>query len=405
MGLTAQWATSLYASHFANFTRCPMSRRLTWISRASLAASILMFQVAHADMVKLTVREAVGQVTIEAGGHSQPAKVGMTFTPPAEVRAGTDGSILLADAETTLKISPNSIVAIPASAQPSGMIDRILQRSGSVLYNVNSRKGRPFSVETPLLTSVVKGTLFSVNSQGQSATVALLEGSLEVSGQGIDTPVLLEPGDAARRKTGERTIGVERHSATAGAAATSRHALRSNGAASDAQGTSRGMDWATQDLAQVTAAIGLAPPSAAAAPTASTPPPTASTPGSATPPPASTPPASTPDPTPPASGTPSTTPPTSSPPATTPPITTPPATTPPVTAPSTTPPATTPPVTTPPVVAPPASSPPVVTPPTGSNDDDDQGKGSRHGRGRGHEQGHGQGNDDRDAGDDKHHGK
>ena len=156
-----------------------MFRRRTGFTFAWLAVSCISLS-AHAGMAKLVVKEVTGEVTIKGAGGEQRATVGLVFSPPAEVRTNSNSTMLLADSETTLRISANSVVVIPASSQPSGMIDRILQRSGSVLYNVNSRKGRPFQVETALLTSVVKGTLFSVNVQGQSAVVALLEGSLEV---------------------------------------------------------------------------------------------------------------------------------------------------------------------------------------------------------------------------------
>jgi FecR protein len=347
-----------------------MSPRRTWFTLAWIALSCISHS-AHADMAKLRVKEVSGDVMITAAGAEQRATVGLLFSPPAEVRTGATGAILLADAETTLRISANSVVVIPSSAQPSGMIDRILQRSGSVLYNVNSRKGRPFAVETALLTSVVKGTLFSVNVQGQSAVVALLEGSLEVSGLGADQSVLLSPGDAAHRNSGERGIRVDRQSAASLIPATPRATPRS--AMPQWSADSRGTDRALQDLAQVTAAIGLAPPVAVPPPVDRTPhtPPATSSPSAPqpTPPP--------PDPTPP---TPATTPP-----ATPTPVVTPPVSTPPVT----------PPIVTPPVATPPISSP---TPPLPTDDDDDNksGKGSRHGRARGQEQGHGEGNDDRD---------
>ncbi len=338
-----------------------MYRRSTWLTLAGIA-SFLVHLTAFADTVKLTVKEVSGQVTLDVGGHLQEASKGLTFAPPAEIRTGADGMLLLADAETTLRISANSIVAIPASAAPSGMVDRILQRAGSVLYNVNSRKGRPFAVETALLTSVVKGTLFSVNVQGQSATVALLEGSLEVTGRGVERPVMLAPGDAARRGSGESIIAVERHAAASSTPSVPRAERKERVVGNFNE--ERGINTATRDLAQITAAIGLAPPARVPAPSVPeqppTTPPVSSSPGGPTPPAVPSPP-TLPDP------TPSVTPPDPTPPV----VPSPPA---------------------PPVVPPPATPPPAATPPPSG--EDDQGKGSRHGRGRGHEQGHGQGNDD-----------
>ena len=357
-----------------------MFRRRTWFTFAWLVVSCISLS-AHASMAKLMVKEVTGDVTIKVAGGEQRATVGLVFSPPAEVRTSSNGTMLLADSETTLRISANSVVVIPSSAQPSGMIDRILQRSGSVLYNVNSRKGRPFAVETALLTSVVKGTLFSVNVQSQSAVVALLEGSLEVSGLGSDRSVLLSPGDAAHRNGGERSIRVDRQSAASVRPSSPRAAQRNT--VPQVSADSRGANWAMEDLAQVTAAIGLAPPSAVS-PVDSTPP---------APSPTGSPPV-VPEPTQPPSDPPPSAP-TTTPPVTPPPVVTPPVTTPPVVA----PPVTMPPSSTP-VVTPPVATPPIAIPPPSLPTDDDSGKksgkGSRHGRGRGHEQGQGEGNDDRD---------
>jgi hypothetical protein len=340
----------------------------------TLLAMSPAFTPAFAETARLTVKEVAGEVTVTAGGLTKKAVAGFTFSAPAQVRTGRDGSVLLADSATTLKVSPSTIIDIPVSAQPSGMLDRILQRSGSVLYNVSSRNGRPFAVETTLLTSVVKGTLFSINVQEQSATVALLEGSLDVSAPGLNERVLLVPGDAARRAAGEPKISVERQASAAIQRAPARGVR--NPSLPDGLVENGGIDRASDDLARVTAAIGLAPPSAAAA---------------VVPVPDVTPPTAGPPPSPPTTDGGSSAPPASS--GSAPDVTTPPGT-PPVTAPDTTPPATTPPVTTPPVT-PPTTTPPLVTPPS-DDDDGSSGKGSRKGRGRGHEQGHGTGNDDRD---------
>src|SRR3954464_6943075 len=101
-----------------------------YLHRAALALLAMSLAVcARADMVKLTVKEVAGDVTVTRAGHTEKATVGFTFVPPAQVRTGSASSVLLADSATTLKVSSSTVIDIPASAQPSGMIDRILQRS------------------------------------------------------------------------------------------------------------------------------------------------------------------------------------------------------------------------------------------------------------------------------------
>ncbi len=338
-----------------------MNFTLAWVALGTMSGAI------QAGTAHLVVREVSGAVTIQLGEKSQAARVGLAFDPPAEVRTAAGAMVVIADAETTIRISGNSIVAIPASAKSSSMVDRILQRAGSVLYDVNSRKGRPFAVETPLLTSVVKGTLFSIDAQPGATAVALLEGSLEVTGNGVDAPVMLAPGETARRREGERHIGVEKRATANVVPSQPRAPLPQPAGFPDVSMSSGTQFRAFEDLAQITASIGLASPVEPAAGVTPGPSPSLPIPSSPAPPAS--------DPTQPPSSSPSTPAPSGEPAPGTPVVETP---------------GTVPPV----VTAPPVTSPPVAGAPT---DEDGGSNGGRKGRARGHEQGHGKGNDERDS--------
>lgn len=161
---------------------------------------------------ELTIARLSGSVEISAKGKPLGTRVGTKLAAPLKVVTGEDGSVRLEHASTALDIGPNSVVVIPNSSRST--LDKIQQQVGRVLYSVKPRKTRPLVVETPYLVSVVKGTTFSVAVENETATIALLEGSLLISGNGVDEDVLLAPNQSATRAQGERVISVTTVDAT-----------------------------------------------------------------------------------------------------------------------------------------------------------------------------------------------
>ncbi|MEO8313351.1 MAG: FecR domain-containing protein [Pseudomonadota bacterium] len=208
----------------------------------------LTMQTMAGESPYLELKEASGEVTMTLNGHDQPGQPGLKFSPPAGVRTGPTGSAVIVQGETIIRVTPGSVIAIPVSSTANAVMDRVEQQSGSALYNVKGRQGRRFSVQTPYLTSVVKGTLFSITVEHERSTVALLEGSLEVRGLEAGTPALLKSGDTARLARGETQIAVERAAPTSLTFTPFKEAERSR----DSLGTD-GVVSIAQDLSQITA--------------------------------------------------------------------------------------------------------------------------------------------------------
>jgi len=162
--------------------------------------------IAAAEQV--TITRMTGSVKILVAGSQIEAQVGTTLNTPLRVETGSDGSVHIEQPSSGLDIGPDSVVVLPGAPQSPSGVEKILQQMGRVLYSVKPRKTRSFAVETPYLVSVVKGTTFSVAIDHESATVALLEGSIELSGPGIEEPVLLKPNQKAHRAAAERAIAV-----------------------------------------------------------------------------------------------------------------------------------------------------------------------------------------------------
>ena len=181
---------------------------------AGLLATFLWCSPALAD--ELTVTATAGKVTVIEHGHPVALSVGGKLSPPVEIRTGADGVVDVQQLGSRLHIGPNSTIALPEAASAGNAVDKIKQSAGYVLYNIKSRKDHPLSVETPYLVSVVKGTVFTIAVEEHAATVALMEGSLDISAPGVTEHVLLKPNQSIRHADGEPQLSV-RSSASASA--------------------------------------------------------------------------------------------------------------------------------------------------------------------------------------------
>lgn len=172
----------------------------------AFALSLLTYpcNVAWGDSNSAQIARVQGTVKILVAGKQVAATLGTSFDLPARVETGSDGSLRIQQPSSTLDIGPDSVVLLPGA---SGDEEKIIQNLGRVLYSIKPRKARTFSVQTPYLVSVVKGTVFSVAIEDNATEVALLEGSVELVAEDIES-VLLQPNDTARRGATDRAINV-----------------------------------------------------------------------------------------------------------------------------------------------------------------------------------------------------
>jgi uncharacterized membrane protein YgcG len=171
---------------------------------ATSAVLGLCCEKAHATEV--TVVSSRGSVSVTQGNHLVPVSASTHLTLPAQIRTGSDGTLDLKDNDSLVHIGPNSTVALPDTGPSGSLVDRYLQSAGAALYNIQSRHGRPMSVETPYLVSVVKGTVFTVAVEDGATSVTLMEGSLDVSAPGVLQHVLLKPNQSIRHSLGDSSL-------------------------------------------------------------------------------------------------------------------------------------------------------------------------------------------------------
>ena len=95
------------------------------------------------------------------------------------VRTGANGRVRLARTEESVFIGPNTIASIAKRPTP-GMRTTVLVERGSSEFQIRKRSKAHFSVETPYLVAIVKGTTFKVTVGARSARVSVTEGKVQV---------------------------------------------------------------------------------------------------------------------------------------------------------------------------------------------------------------------------------
>ena len=206
----------------------------------------------EAHATEVTVVSSRGSVSVTQDDHLVPVSASAHLTLPAQIRTGSDGVIDLKDNGSLVHIGPNSTVAIPDSGPSGGLVDRYLQSAGSALYNIQGRHGRPMSVETPYLVSVVKGTVFTVLVEEGATSVTLMEGSLDVAAPDVSQHLLLKPNQSIRHSPGEPSLMVS--------PARAESEIIKNGRADDGapladEANSSQVAFVTRDLAEVGATV------------------------------------------------------------------------------------------------------------------------------------------------------
>lgn len=106
------------------------------------------------------------------GALNQPLAAGTTVTTGAASHAKLENGL------QSIDVGANSRMTIAADSN-DGMT-RILQGLGTILFQVDHREAQHFTVETPLLAAVVKGTIFTVTSMSDRDQVHVASGLVEV---------------------------------------------------------------------------------------------------------------------------------------------------------------------------------------------------------------------------------
>ena len=118
-------------------------------------------------------------VTSPLGTRSNLA-VGMTIVSGATVVTGERARAMLVRGRESMVIGPVSVIAIVEHPTQS-LSTTVIEKAGSVTFDVEHRNVQHFAVETPMLAAVVKGTRFTVAVGRANGGVGVTRGAVQVT--------------------------------------------------------------------------------------------------------------------------------------------------------------------------------------------------------------------------------
>ena len=113
------------------------------------------------------------------------------------VSTSDSGRVMLVKGAASMLVGPNSSMAVRPNPTDDGRTV-VVQRSGTVDFQVEKRDVRYFSVETPYLAAVVKGTHFKVAVAGTGASVGVSQGLVLIDGFRAGQTTMLPAGQTVR---------------------------------------------------------------------------------------------------------------------------------------------------------------------------------------------------------------
>jgi ferric-dicitrate binding protein FerR (iron transport regulator) len=146
-------------------------------------------RLANAGSEVWLVQKTSGSVTFVSGSTSGKLTKGHHVSRGTVVQTGNSGRVLLMRDKESIFIGPNTVATMARHPTPYMRTTIILKR-GAATFKVRTKQRPHFSVETPFLAAVVKGTSFSVRVGRASAGVTVKQGVVQVralrSGQYAD---------------------------------------------------------------------------------------------------------------------------------------------------------------------------------------------------------------------------
>jgi uncharacterized membrane protein YgcG len=171
-------------------TISPMASGATFMAMCALAIAgalgIAGLNTSHAEADSRgpdawIVDDAAGNVEMQpaSGASWVSLRPGAVVPGPATIRTGPGSSATLIRDADRIVLSASTEVQLP-SIDHGDPATRIVQTKGDAFFEVGPRPGWSFSVDTPYLAVVVKGTKFGVGVSGAGTSVSVSEGRVQV---------------------------------------------------------------------------------------------------------------------------------------------------------------------------------------------------------------------------------
>tara|TARA_R110002167_G_scaffold278723_10_gene484612 strand:- start:22 stop:1413 length:1392 start_codon:yes stop_codon:yes gene_type:complete len=155
-----------------------------------------MAALAQAGTGPWTLQDVSGNVSIATPGEpARPARAGEVLSANAVVSTSADGRAVVARGRDRATMAAGSALAV-ADTGTGSLFTRVVQRLGTVLFQVEKTPETDFEVQTPYLAATVKGTTFTVTVRSEGAAVHVTDGAVQVATRDNAQRVLLRPGQS-----------------------------------------------------------------------------------------------------------------------------------------------------------------------------------------------------------------
>ena len=177
---------------------------------AAVLAGVLALPLltASAEAAEWWIERMSGNVQIHDGESWIRLNADRELNAGDSIWTGRNGRIHLKNDQGSVLLAPRSLVKIPAQSLPNNF-SVLFQTHGTVSADVDKRRTRHFSIQTPYLAAIVKGTEFDVEIERKQTNVSVSEGLVGVvdidTGETVDVPAGSEVSSAA--KAGGRLFG------------------------------------------------------------------------------------------------------------------------------------------------------------------------------------------------------
>lgn len=176
-----------------------------------VAAALLFSLSSNAMAAGWTADRVRGEVLVEAGSSWEQVQRGIEINDGARLKTGASGRVDLSRGKDHFSLGANTSVQIRDSG--SDLMTSVIQSAGVVSVDVERRNVQHFSVQTPFLAAVVKGTRFTVTSDSSGSHVDVDRGVVQVQDNSNDLVADVHPGQTAD-VTNEAPLQVEGTGAT-----------------------------------------------------------------------------------------------------------------------------------------------------------------------------------------------
>lgn len=156
----------------------------------ALLAIAVLVPPAHAGERTWTLARYSGDVTItDTIGRPYAISPGFVVHPGDRIITGGSGRVMLTRGGDSIVMALNAMIEIPPT-EKEGETPTVVQRQGTVTFDVEKQSLPHFAVETPHLGALVKGTTFVFDVAASRSQVTVSEGVVQVidyvSGEGAD---------------------------------------------------------------------------------------------------------------------------------------------------------------------------------------------------------------------------